>query len=345
MITDSHVWQRARVRRIVEETSSCRSFELELETAGSARPGQYSPVAVRIDGVLHVRSYSFSNVATFGEPPTLTIKRQRGGVVSTWFNDRCGLHDAIEVGKPAGDFAVRPGMAPLLFLAAGSGITPIFAMLRSTLVETNRRVTLLYANRAASEAIFAAQLALLQREFAGRFTLHHAYTGESRAQIDTLLSSTIAETRLADIYLCGPAGFMRTCERVAAEHGVAPGRMFSESFCSDDADALGGRPLPVIVERHGGGKVAVQSRVGATLLPALLQSGASQVGICGGQASCGTCRISIAAPWCDTFAPASRSERRLLAALPDPTSTHRLACQVRLTDAHSNLVFACAPIL
>src|ERR1700722_8192866 len=185
MITDSHVWQRALVRRIVEETSGCRSFELELEAAGSVRPGQYSPVAVRIDGVLHVRSYSFSDVATFGEPPTLTIKRQRGGVVSTWFNDRCGLHDAIEVGKPTGEFVVRPGTAPLLFLAAGSGITPIFAMLRSTLVETNRRVTLLYANRAASEVIFAAQLDRLRREFPDRFTLHHVFTAGGRALLDT----------------------------------------------------------------------------------------------------------------------------------------------------------------
>jgi 3-ketosteroid 9alpha-monooxygenase subunit B len=344
MITDPQVWQRALVTRIVEETSGCRSYELELEGAMSVQPGQYSAVAVTIGGVRHLRCYSFSNVAAFGEPPTVTVKRHRGGVVSTWFNDQCRLHDTIEVGKPAGDFVVRPGKAPLLFLAAGSGITPIFAMLRSALIEGNRRVSLLYANRRASEVIFAAQLDRLQREFADRLSLCHAFTAESRTLLDAVLLRTIAETRTADVYLCGPAGFMRTCERVAADIGIAAGRTFSESFFADETDALAGQPISVIVEGSGSTKVAVRSRVGATLLPALLQSGAPHVGICGGQASCGTCSISISAPWADMLAPASRSERRLLEALPNPTPTHRLACQVRLTDAHSNLVFACAPL-
>jgi 3-ketosteroid 9alpha-monooxygenase subunit B len=338
------VWQRALVTRIVEETSGCRSFELELEGPGSVQPGQHTAVAVTIEGVRHMRCYSFSSVATLGEAATLTIKRRRDGVVSKWFNDACELHDTVEVGTPAGEFVVRPGTAPLLFLAAGSGITPIFAMLRSTLVETNRRVTLLYANRAASEVIFAAQLDRLRREFPDRFTLHHVFTAGGRALLDTALVRTIAETHTADIYLCGPDGFMRSCERIAADQGIDPGRIFSESFVADATDVSAGQPISVIVERPGSTAVAVQSSVGATLLHALLQSGAPQVGICGGQASCGTCRISIGAPWDETFAPASRSERRLLQVLPNSTSTHRLACQVRLTDAHANLAFACAPL-
>jgi CDP-4-dehydro-6-deoxyglucose reductase, E3 len=204
-------------------------------------------------------------------------------------------------------------------------------------------VTLLYANRAASEVIFSVGLDRLWHEFPGRFTVHHALTAQSRAQVDAVLSKTIAETRSADIYLCGPAGFMRTCERVAADLGIAPERIYSESFQVEGADTSGGRPISVIVERRGRTK-AVQTRVGATVLSALLQSGELQVGICGGQASCGTCRISIDAACNDTFAPASRSERRLLDVLPNPTSAHRLACQIRLTDAHANLVFACAPL-
>jgi 3-ketosteroid 9alpha-monooxygenase subunit B len=338
------IWRRAMVTRIVEETPACRSFELEVEEASSVQPGQYSALAVTIEGVRYVRCYSFSHVAALGEPPTITVKRQHGGIVSTWFNDDCRLNETIEVGKPAGDFVVRPGTAPLLFLAAGSGITPIFAMLRSALIESDRRVSLLYVNRGASEVIFAAQLDRLRHEFPNRFTVHHALTAQSRAQLDTMLSKTIAETRFADIYLCGPAGFMRTCERIAADLGIAPERIFSESFLAEEAEAPAGRPISVIVERSGSTKVAVQTRVGATALSALLQSGEPQVGICGGQASCGTCRISIDAAWNDTFAPASRSERRLLDVLPNPTSAHRLACQVRLAEAHANLVFACAPL-
>jgi 3-ketosteroid 9alpha-monooxygenase subunit B len=338
------LWQRALITRIIDETSGSRSVELELDRATLVEPGQHALVAATIDGVRHVRCYSFSNVATFGEPATLTVKRCRPGVVSVWFNDTCRVHDTIEVGQPAGDFVVRPGTPPLLFLAAGSGITPIFAMLRSALAETKREVTLLYANRSASEAIFAAQFDRLRREFAGRFKLEHVFTAQGRAPLDAALSRTMAETRTANMYLCGPAGFMLTCKRVAAEQGIPAERIHSESFVSSETDVSGGQPISVIVERYGGSKVAVRSSVGASLLPALLQSGAPHVGICGGQASCGTCRISIGAPWNETLVPASRSERRLLQVLPNPTPAHRLACQVRLTAAHSNLVFACAPL-
>ncbi len=336
-------WQRALVKRIVEETPGCRTFELELEDV-KVQPGQYAAVAVTINGVRHMRCYSFSHVTAFGEPPSLTVKRHEAGVVSAWFNDECKLGDAIEVGKPTGTFVVRPGTSPLLFLAAGSGITPIYAMLRSALLETDRRVTLLYANRAVSEIIFANQLDRLRREFPLRFTLRRVATAESRAAFEAVLSRTIAEMPTADIYLCGPAGFMRTCEREAALAGIGPGRILSESFVSDETVPLDGEHIPVIVERRGTEAVAVWSRVGQTLLHALVQSGAAHVGICGGQASCGTCRVSIGAPWHDTLAPASRSERRLLDVLPDNAATHRLACQVRLTAAHSNLVLTPAPL-
>jgi 3-ketosteroid 9alpha-monooxygenase subunit B len=338
------LWQRALITRIVDETSGCRSLELELDRATLVEPGQHALVAVTIDGVRHVRCYSFSNVASFGEPARLTVKRCRGAGVSAWFNDTCRQHDTIEVGQPAGDFVVRPGTGPLLFLAAGSGITPIFAMLRSALAETKREVTLLYANRSASEAIFAAQLDRLGREYAGRFKVDQVFTAQGRASLDAALWRTIADTCSADMYLCGPAGFMLTCKRITAEQGLEAERIFSESFVSSETDVSGGEAISVIVERHDGTKVAVQSSVGATLLAALIQSGAPHVGICGGQTSCGTCRISIGAPWDDTLAPASRSERRLLQVLPNPTPAHRLACQVRLTAAHSNLVFACAPL-
>jgi CDP-4-dehydro-6-deoxyglucose reductase, E3 len=159
-----------------------------------------------------------------------------------------------------------------------------------------------------------------------------------------LLLQTMRASRAADVYLCGPDGFMRNCERAAKEAGIAADRIYSESFLADAGDIAGGPCISVIAELPGGSKVAVRSRIGGTLLPALLQSGAPQVGICAGQASCGTCRITIAGAWQDAFAPASRSERRLLDILPNPMPNHRLACQVRLTDAHSNLAFASAPI-
>jgi ferredoxin-NADP reductase len=308
----------ATVVRIVHETRECRSFELEIERYPVALPGQHVAVGVAIGGIRHERWYSFSSLTNAGERPTLTVKRQRGGLVSRWFNDDCAVGATIEVSEPAGEFVLRPGTAPLAFVAAGSGITPIFALLRSALLESRRRVALLYVNRSPADTIFATRLERLQRDCGDRLSVRHAFTGGRGSVPDTLFAQTIAAAGDGDLYLCGPAGFMRACERVAATAGVASERIFSESFGTDTA--------------------------GETLLHVLKRSGAPNVGICGGRMSCGTCRVTIDAPWAATLAPATRSERRLLDVLPAPLATHRLACQVRLTAQNANLVFTPAPI-
>jgi 3-ketosteroid 9alpha-monooxygenase subunit B len=340
-----NVWQGAAIGRITRETADCRSLELELERPQHALPGQYVMVAVTIGGVKHLRCYSLSSVAGIDERPKITVKRQPAGLVSAWFNAEARPSDVIEVSRPCGQFVVRPGAGPLFFFAAGSGITPIFAMLRSALEGSQRRVMLLDVNRTPDDVIFASELESLARAFPGRFTVEHAFTAGRGRIPDALLSRIVSGAKEAgDVYLCGPAGFMRSCERIAASHAIDAANVFSETFDSAaDLGDLAGPPLRLFMQGRDGVNVALYSPEGATLLHALAQTDRRQIGICGGQASCGTCRVSIAAPWDATLAPASRSERRLLHVLPSPTDTHRLACQVRLTRAHTDLVFAHAP--
>jgi 3-ketosteroid 9alpha-monooxygenase subunit B len=345
LVAAENVWQAATIESITRETADCRSFQLAFKHRQPALPGQYVMVSASIGGETHVRCYSLSSVAGIDEHPKITVKRKSDGVVSTWFNDRARSNDVIHISRPFGQFVVRPGTRPLLFLTAGSGITPVFAMLRSALVHGQRLMTLLNVNRSPEDVIFASELEDLGRAYPDRLTVEHAFTAVHGHLADSILSRIIAASRDADMYLCGPAGFMESCARVAASLEVDPANIFSERFdVAGDLETLDGPLLRFFRRGSDGVDAPFYSPEGTTLLHTLQQSGARQIGICGGQSSCGTCRVAIAAPWNATLAPPSRAEKRLLQVLPSPIDTHRLACQVRLTRSHTDLVFTHAPI-
>ena len=343
LVDTENIWQEATIGSITSETADCRSFEFECKHAQRALPGQYIMLALRVGGAEHVRCYSLSSVAGLDEQPKITVKRQANGLVSSWLHDEARPNDVMKISRPFGGFIVRPGTGPLVFLAAGSGITPIFAMIRSTLEWSRRAVTLLDVNRRPEDIIFASELERLARAFPDRLTVEHAFTARDGRVSDALLSRIISSAKDADIYLCGPAGFMDSCVRTAASHAVDPANIFSERFDDGNLESRDGSLLRLFIQGTDGVNVPLYSPEGTTLLHTLRQSGAHQVGICGGRSSCGTCRVAIAADWNAVLPPPTRSERRLLAVLPAPAETHRLACQVRLTRAHADLVFTHAP--
>lgn len=82
---------------------------------------------------------------------------------------------------------------------------------------------------------------------------------------------------------------------------------------------------------------------GDTLLRALQRAGAPVLSICGGQASCGACRVEIEADWTSRLPPPAKVEAALLDFLEDPAPGHRLACQLVLTPALQGLRLALAP--
>jgi 3-ketosteroid 9alpha-monooxygenase subunit B len=336
------------VKRVVQETAACRSFEFEVEGPWAARAGEHCSIAVEIDGIRHVRCYSLSSVMSLGELPRLTVKRLRGGLVSNWCNDRLAPGSSVDISLPSGQFVIPDGATPLLFLAAGSGITPIFAMLRQALAQHGRSATLLYINHAPADAIFARDLNELARAFPDRFILRNAFTGGGhsvpRRVLPGALSSVFTAAREAEVYLCGPAGFMRACREAAGESGIPEARIISESFVPAAREPSAENVLTVFRLQHDGTTVPIACPQGATLLHALQRSGETPAGICGGQASCGTCRVSVVAPWAQVLAPAGRAERRLLEVLPSPNAAHRLACQISLARDHCGLVFAPAPL-
>lgn len=243
----------ARVEQIVVETGDVKTFIVRPNANfGGFKPGQYVPVRVEIDGVRHERHYSLTGDA---EAPTLsfTVKRQPRGLVSNWLHDHLRRGDVIEIGDAAGDF-VLPDALPerLLFIAGGSGITPVYSLITSALKQrTNADIVLLYYARTAADFAFAVALSDLT---IGCPNFRVELIAEQGAECRTGRFSAVQLAELAldfaerETYVCGPAGLMNAVTTLWKENGLTE-RLHREVFSPATEDAVTAAVVPVNFRR------------------------------------------------------------------------------------------------
>jgi ferredoxin-NADP reductase len=243
---------KARVVAIREETPDVRSFWLRPNRRWPGfRAGQHVPLTLEIGGVRHHRSYSLSS-APDARLLRITVKRQPGGRVSNALHDRLAVGDVVELGAPSGDF-VLPAALPekLLLLSAGSGITPVAAMLH----ELRQRhpahdVVFVHACRMARDAIFADELATLAAAMPHMRIVTHVRSEHGRLDADRL-AALVPDFAQRHTWLCGPASFQAMVEARWQAEGLA-GRLACERFSGPaPGRAVAGGPVRVHATRSG----------------------------------------------------------------------------------------------
>ena len=167
----SSAFHPLKVARVVPETAHavCLTFEVptHLQDVFDFQPGQYLTLRATIDNVPVSRAYSIC------APPSsqqlmVAIKRVENGVFSNFVCDhvQCGM--TLDVMAPQGSFglpAIETTDTNYLFIAAGSGITPIMSMLIAALeADSNATATLLYGNQRSSSIMFRQQLSFLKNQ-------------------------------------------------------------------------------------------------------------------------------------------------------------------------------------
>ncbi len=234
---------RLEVAEVIDETADARSLVLrvpaELQERFRYKPGQFLSFRVPYEGKLLTRCYSMASSPDCDALPKVTVKRVEGGRVSNWMNQRVQAGDWLEVLPPAGHFHLSAGDSDIVLFGGGSGITPVFSILKSALRTGQRRIKLIYANRDEGSVIFRDELRQL------------AKTNGERLQVVHVLDSvqgylTVEEVRHlvrghcgAEFFICGPGPFMDTVERALLALGEAPARIHVERFVSPpDPDEL-----------------------------------------------------------------------------------------------------------
>ena len=296
-------YHRLTVRVVREETADARSFVLVPERGKSTlyryTPGQFLTFRVPHDGGELIRSYSLSSAPCTDPDMTVCVKRVAGGRGSNWFNDHLTAGGRIEATRPAGRFVLRDGDAPLLLIAGGSGITPCISLIKQALVETGRRVKLVYANQNAASVIYRDTLDVLESRFSGRFTCQH-WLDDDRGFLTAADIARAAEGwEQAHGYICGPDPLMDMAEETLVALFGAGATVLTERFVSPDdpvrnRDAEAPSPLPTDALTESfrltldGKDHSVPIAPGETLLEAALAAGIDAPNSCT-EGHCGTC--------------------------------------------------------
>ena len=128
----------------------------------------------------------------------IAIKRMPDGIFSNWANDHLAIGDQLEVMPPTGNFGLplsSQNQRTYVAFAAGSGITPIFSIVKSTLLaEPHSNFTLFYGNRATGTVMFRDELADLKDRFLDRLNLVHILTRE-RQESNCSTAESLARKR------------------------------------------------------------------------------------------------------------------------------------------------------
>ena len=121
----------------------------------------------------------------------------------------------------------------MVAFAGGSGITPVFSLLRSALISSTRNTRLFYANRSRDSVIFDEALASLNDSHSGRFVVHHHLDAERGFVTSAHVNAFIAHAEniaAADYYICGPGPFMDIVQTALRAAGVPADRLHLEHF-------------------------------------------------------------------------------------------------------------------
>jgi ferredoxin-NADP reductase len=295
------------------------------------RPGQFITLALPSARGPIYRSYSLCGDGDPRRSWEITIKRQRGGLISNYLCDLIKPGMVLQSGMPAGSFILpeplRPEI-PLIFVATGSGITPLMSMLRALArmaLETRPRVHLHYAYRSAGEAIYGRELAALDPKCQWLWQWHYPASEGARLTSAQILATAGSGAPVAQWYICGTATLKHALRQALRRGGVPATHVHFETFASPHAPAATAeQPAtgagPRIRLAESGQMLVAQPQ--ETLLETLERGGYSTPYSCRAGA-CGTCRLKLLAGQVrngsgDGLTPAEEAQGDVLSCIAQP---------------------------
>jgi ferredoxin-NADP reductase len=152
--------------------------------------------------------------------------------MSNWWLDNVVAGATLDVQPPTGFFQLTDGDGDLVMFAAGSGVTPVFSLLKTAMAATARRAHLLYANRDRESVIFGSSLDALVTRHPDRLrVVHHLDVDDGFVRTDSV-ETMLTDLNRPDFYICGPAPFMDVVESALLANGIEPARIHIERFNS-----------------------------------------------------------------------------------------------------------------
>lgn len=313
-------FQKLTVADIRKETADCVSIAFtvpaNLKETFRFKQGQYITLRTIIHGKDVRRSYSICSSPLDNEL-RVAVKKVDGGLFSVYANERLQKGDVLDVMPPIGKFFTEldPHQSKnYVGFAAGSGITPLLSIIKTTLrTEPKSEFTLVYGNRNRHSIIFKEELEGLKNLYMNRFRVIYVLSREKTdaaihfGRIDAEKCSALSEktidiTNTDAFFLCGPENMIFSVKDQLEQSGVDKKKIHFELFTTP------GSSQPSVVRRESSVKQEVKSKItikldgisfdfdlgfeGDAILDAALKNGADLPYACKGGVCC-TCRAKL----------------------------------------------------
>ena len=234
-----------RIREVVKVAEEAVNLVFEKpEEPFVYQPGQFLTLIHEVNGKKIRRAYSLCTTPFEDEFPAVTVKRVPDGRMSNHINDHFKAGDEVEVMEPMGMFTTdydESRSRHAIFIGGGSGVTPLYSLLRSILVrEPKSKVGLIYGNRSEEFVIFRQELERLRETHGDRFRMIQilendpggitSYTGRPTTEMIGAIVDELNVTPDTEFYICGPEPMMEIANAGLKQIGINDTKIRKESF-------------------------------------------------------------------------------------------------------------------
>lgn len=300
------------IKEIKRETPQAVSIAFDvpqsLKDDYAFTAGQYINIKTTFEGQEIRKAYSICS-APGSDELRVAIKAVKTGGFSTYANEKLAVGDTMEVGTPEGKFTFEPKadrQRNYAAFAAGSGITPVMAIIQSVLQgEPESTFVLVYGNKSPDDTIFYQLLHDLHLEYVGRFFVHFVYSQAraedalfgriERSTVNFVIKNKHKEKEFEKFYLCGPEEMIITVNEVLRENNIPEKNIKFELFSTPiaekkiDENLDGQAKITVLVDDD---EVTFMMSKQMTILDAALKQGVDAPYSCQG-GICSSCMARI----------------------------------------------------
>jgi NAD(P)H-flavin reductase/ferredoxin len=239
------VERAGEITRLRKLTHDIIELEVTIDQPVTYRAGQYCEIyvpGVIVDEAHESRSYSFASPP--GQAPVSVVRFHvrlvPGGAFTTWLHAQARVGQRLQGHGPYGDFWLRPGKAPILAIAGGSGMAPLKSLLEQALTDGEARdVKYFFGARRQEDLYCVAEMKALEKAWRGRFEFIPVLSGEpedsdwngARGFVSEHVRAVLGN-RIADyhVYMCGPPPMLDSAEKIVLGAGVSPANIHADKF-------------------------------------------------------------------------------------------------------------------
>lgn len=291
---------------VVQQTSDAKTLRFALPSGANItpRPGQFLSFTFLFDGRKETRCYSICSSPARTGYIEITPKRAPNGCVSVYLNESAATGLTVEAAGPYGEFCLDPERhRRVVLIAAGSGMTPMMAML--SYIDDLRLdidATLLYCVRNPGDVFFQAELEDMQARMKSFRCIAQLsdpppdWTGPKGRISAESVRAAVSDFSGCEVFICGPAPFMETARSIVLQLGADPEHVQQERFAGPSikppAPAPDAAATPAVSVEFSKSRKTVTMQPSESILQVAEDNGVSIPFSCR-QGQCGTCKTRL----------------------------------------------------